>query len=321
MTYRLWPSIAITGHHVVFFSLAKKNRTENLRQSFGWNGLYLVPFFLDRVGFRIQTRSTIPRGVTHFMADSGKKLVLLVDDDDKLRYLVKTVLEIEGFQTLTASNGQEALQLLQSAQPDLIVLDIMMPVMDGWTMLKKLRSNSKFAFVPVVFLTSLGSADDQVKGFHLGADDYLPKPFRPKELSARLHKVLERQEVLRKQLEAQITGSNLATGFSLGGSIEQFGIASILTMLEGEKKSGVLKVEAPEHGKAIAFFRGGRVMSAKLMDDSSWTNQHAITRLLGWSKGTFAFTGGKVEVEDEMRTTTTHLLLEAARLIDESGRS
>jgi two-component system alkaline phosphatase synthesis response regulator PhoP len=119
---------------------------------------------------------------------SGKK-VLVVDDDIKTVELVKVYLNRDGYRVLTANNGIDALQMAREDHPDLIVLDIMMPGMNGLEVCRTLRDESD---VPIIMLTALTTDDDRLAGLNLGADDYVSKPFSPRELAARVRAVLRR---------------------------------------------------------------------------------------------------------------------------------
>jgi DNA-binding response OmpR family regulator len=105
--------------------------------------------------------------------------ILVVDDEERIVNFLRSKLKASGFEVLTASNGREGLEQAQVQEPDLIVLDLIMPGMDGLEMLKELRS---YSAVPVVILTAKDADTDRIKGLQLGADDYLPKPFNPDEL-------------------------------------------------------------------------------------------------------------------------------------------
>ncbi len=120
-----------------------------------------------------------------------KETILIIDDDADLAKIVQINLEREGYKTVVASSGVEGLQKAYSSQPDLVILDIMMPGMDGWTTCRRLREISS---VPIVMLTARGMESDIVKGLELGADDYIVKPFGAKELLARIHALLRRTE-------------------------------------------------------------------------------------------------------------------------------
>ena len=115
--------------------------------------------------------------------------ILVVDDEKHYRDLIKINLQAEGYEVLDADNGQKAIDVLSTIQPDLILLDVIMPNMDGLTTCKQIR---QFSNVPVIFLTALASEIDRVKGLNLGADDYIAKPFSAQELVARVRAVLRR---------------------------------------------------------------------------------------------------------------------------------
>ena len=119
------------------------------------------------------------------------KKILIVDDDLHQRTLVRTYAELDGFQCREAENGQAALDAVEEANFHIIVLDVMMPVMDGFETLAELR---KACSTPVIMLTARSEEYDRLFGFNLGADDYVPKPFSPKELMARIKAVLRRSE-------------------------------------------------------------------------------------------------------------------------------
>jgi two-component system KDP operon response regulator KdpE len=118
-----------------------------------------------------------------------KHLILIVDDEPPIVRLVKAKLRLDGYEVLTAARGDEALSMLQEQTPDLVVLDVMMPDMDGFETLRRIRQHSQ---VPVVMLTARGSDADKLRGLQSGADDYITKPFNPDELEARIAAVLRR---------------------------------------------------------------------------------------------------------------------------------
>jgi len=120
------------------------------------------------------------------------KTILVVDDEPRIIEAVNMNLELEGYQVSAARNGYEALQKLTEDLPDLIILDVMMPEIDGFETLRKIREVST---VPVIMLTVKGEEIDKVKGLDLGADDYVTKPFSPKELVSRVKAVLRRVEM------------------------------------------------------------------------------------------------------------------------------
>ncbi len=119
----------------------------------------------------------------------NKPLVLVVDDDHKILRLLRIELTAQGFQVIMAERGEDALQLVERQRPDMVVLDIIMPGMDGLDVLKRIRETSG---VPVILLTAKGTDSDKIQGLELGADDYLTKPFSMRELVVRLRALARR---------------------------------------------------------------------------------------------------------------------------------
>ena len=119
--------------------------------------------------------------------------VLVVDDEERIVHFLTTKLKASGYEVLTAGDGVKGLEQVHAQEPDLIVLDLIMPNMNGLEMLKELRS---FSAVPVIILSAKGADADRIQGLRLGADDYLPKPFNPDELVARI-------EAIRRRLEPE----------------------------------------------------------------------------------------------------------------------
>ena len=115
--------------------------------------------------------------------------ILVVEDEQAIRELITLTLEVEGYQVFTAGNGMEAFERFSTEKPDLVVLDLMMPTISGLEVLQELRQGSA---VPVLIVSALASEDNRVRGLELGADDYLVKPFAPRELVARVHALLRR---------------------------------------------------------------------------------------------------------------------------------
>jgi len=119
--------------------------------------------------------------------------ILVVDDEERMVRFIRLNLEHDGFQVIEAYRGHEAIQRLRDAIPDLILLDVMLPDLDGFEVLKMVREISS---VPVIMLTAKGEEDDRVRGLELGADDYVTKPFSPRELVSRVRAVLRRNETV-----------------------------------------------------------------------------------------------------------------------------
>ncbi|AUS96137.1 DNA-binding response regulator [Clostridium thermosuccinogenes] len=127
-----------------------------------------------------------------------KSKVLIVDDDVNICELVRLYLEKDGYETQTVYNGIKALEVFKEFTPSLVILDIMLPGIDGWQVCREIR---KISSIPIIMLTAKGETFDKVLGLELGADDYMVKPFEPKELVARVKAVLRRYE--HKEVDVQ----------------------------------------------------------------------------------------------------------------------
>ena len=131
---------------------------------------------------------------------NSKTSILVVDDDAHICQLVKLYLDKEGFENRAVNNGKQALEVFREFTPNLVVLDIMLPGMDGWQVCREIR---KFSSIPIIMLSARDETFDKVLGLELGADDYVVKPFEPKELIARIKAVLrryDRQDTDQEQL-------------------------------------------------------------------------------------------------------------------------
>ena len=137
--------------------------------------------------------------------------ILIVDDDRSIVELMRLYLEKEGYVCITAENGKIALQKFATEAPDLLILDVMMPEMDGWQVCREIRKNSS---TPIIMLTAKGETFDKVLGLELGADDYMVKPFETKELIARIKAVLRRTETKPDALSEEVSFPGLSVNLT-----------------------------------------------------------------------------------------------------------
>ncbi|MCX5998856.1 MAG: response regulator transcription factor [Chloroflexi bacterium] len=140
-----------------------------------------------------------------------RPLILVIDDDPAIRRLVKRSLEMEGYRTIVAGDGQTGLRLVEEEEPALVILDIMMPGMDGFQVCEQVR---RFSQVSIVMLTARGLPEDAVHGLDLGADDYIAKPFSTEELSARVKTVLRRSRFPEEMPQHAFACGKLSIDFS-----------------------------------------------------------------------------------------------------------
>jgi len=239
------------------------------------------------------------------------KRILIVDDEPAILCMVELLLVRKNHQVMQASDGAEGLRKAMRTRPDLVITDVLMPGMDGWTLVRQMRAHKELSLVPVIFLTALNTATDRVLGFRLGADDYLPKPFHLEELEIRVERVLRRSEKMQREVEED-------SAVGLKGSLSHIGASSILTILEMERKSGVLVIKGSRTGRV--FLKLGRVLDAFFDGIPEPRGAEAVYQMLTWTRGNFEFSYLDVEMEDNIKTSTTHLLMEGARLIDESDK-
>jgi len=142
---------------------------------------------------------------------SRKASVLVVDDDIRILRMMRRILELEGYRVLTASEGKTALDIFDDETPDLVLLDIMLPVMDGYTVCQRIR---EFSQVPIIMVTAKGGDEEKIEGFDAGADDYVTKPFSSNELAARVKALLRRTTLWIERPEPAFSSRELVIDFA-----------------------------------------------------------------------------------------------------------
>ena len=180
--------------------------------------------------------------------------LLIVDDDREIRDLLKRFLVKNGFRVETAADGTEMFKALEDWAIDLVVLDLMLPGEDGLSLCRRLRGSDRFADIPVVMLTAMGEEVDRIVGLEMGADDYLPKPFNPRELMARIKAVLRRTAKAASAAPVAVADTDCLTfaGFRLDPGTRT------LATTDGEP----IDLSAGEYDLLIAFLeRPRRVLS------------------------------------------------------------
>lgn len=180
--------------------------------------------------------------------------VLLVEDEKRMREIVATYFISEGYNVLEASNGLEAIEIYEQEEVDLVLLDIMMPQIDGWTVCKRLRTKSD---VPIIIITARSEDEDKLLGFDLGSDDYVTKPFSPKVLVARA-------EALLKRAQGRVTGDE---------GLVKAGDVSINTNSREVKVSGMSINLSPKEYDLLLFMmkkNKNKVMTRQMILDQVW---------------------------------------------------
>ena len=290
--------------------------------------------------------------------------ILLIDDQPLVLSALARYLEQQGYEVHTRGNGKEGVEAAEELRPDVVITDVLMPVMDGWAVLKHLRAKPEFALTPLVVLTDLDSSEHRIQGFTTGADDFVSKNTIVEELEARISRAVERSLALRQAVgidhepaksapDATVDSSeqdgdksasvsdhwNLPS-FSdaaasvappveeddddrdgesgMRGNVDQIGLASILTLLSGGDKTGVLTLTRAD-GRSVGniYLRDGVILQAQIDDEDDADQMGCFCKIMGWAGASFSFSRQKVTVEDKLKIPTEHLLMEASRILDE----
>lgn len=238
--------------------------------------------------------------------------ILVVDDDDWILSGVQAVLEAQNFEVLSAADGESGLEIALDQFPDLIITDVLMPGMDGWTFVRHLRADPRFALVPVLFLTSKGSPADRISGFQLGADDYIAKPLNLHDLPRRVMKALAQ----RHQLEAEmgVGAAPAPGGGGLKGTLDQIGMASLLSVLGTSRRSGILRLTGPDgRDEIMIYLVRGELYRIEAQGLGRLTVDEVFQQLFHWLGGSFEFLPMKLRVSNELNLSMNTLLLQGAR--------
>lgn len=234
--------------------------------------------------------------------------VLIVEDSAIQRGRVEAALRASGHRVTTAEHGLEALGKAIKDPPDVVLTDVNMPVMDGWQLLRLLRAREVTRNVPVVFLTTLGSEQDRIRGYEAGVDDYMAKPFAGEELVARLRRVVSR---------ASAEGDRESYS-GLTGDLRQVSVTSLLAFAEAERRSGLLTVRRPE-GEARVGLHRGAVISVDLPGPAPAPLLERLLAVLDYLDGRFELSELEL-IAGEESVSVQAALLEHARRADEAAR-
>jgi len=179
---------------------------------------------------------------------SDKKKILIIDDERELVALVSLHIKMSGYDVLSCANGEEGLEIAEREKPNLIILDLMLPKIYGWEVCRRLRETQETKDTPVIMLTCRAETEDKLKGFEAGADDYITKPFSPRELVARVKRVLARAEN-RFALPKRYTFGDLEINF----------VDSVVRVKDGKeeyltkKEADILKILVERTGKLLTY--------------------------------------------------------------------
>lgn len=242
-------------------------------------------------------------------ASTGPLRVVVVDDDERYRELAAEPFRKRGDSVQTTADGLEALSMCLKEPPDVILSDVHMPRMDGWQLLRLVRARPALASVPVVFLTTLDGDAERLRGYQLGVDAYIAKPYKSDELLVRVHQIVRR---------AKKAETSPAVRTTLRGELEHVAPGALLSFLEMERKTGVLLLIGSH--VARVFCREGRVIRAEVEGRARQPSREVLMTLLDWNSGQFEFSPQDVPGADEVRSPATALLLEHAKRRDENDK-
>ena len=239
--------------------------------------------------------------------------VLVVDDSVSHRIELGDVLRARGMRVRVAENGLLALSAALKKLPDVILTDVEMPQMDGWSLLRSIRQRKRLRGVPVVFLTRLSDELSRLRGYRMGADDFLPKDMPADEIAARLVGVVTRRRQLPTRADTQ----------GLRGELEHVRLGSLLAFLESERRSGALHLRRDDESSVLHLCNGAL---AKVEQLGATAHPHdRVFEMLEWARGEFDFQAAVTEdpdarsgsANDAVVTPISYLLMEHARREDE----
>ncbi len=237
--------------------------------------------------------------------------ILIVEDDSAVAKMLQARLTQMSYTVVLATNGVDALEMAWEKIPDLILLDVMMPKVNGFEVAKILRETPKTREIPIIFLTALTQVSDKVRGLGLGADDYITKPFHFEELAARISAILKRARTPSGRGESP-------TAFGMSGTLHEMSLPALLQVLGAEKKTGTL-VLTRGGARGLLAVEEGEITHALT---GSLLGEKALYHLLTWEAGEFVLEPLNRDLPPTSRVegSTSALLLEGMRRRDERNR-
>jgi CheY-like chemotaxis protein len=248
--------------------------------------------------------------------DAGPINLLLVDDAVGVRIELGDSLRDRGLRVRVAENGLVAIAAALKRPPDIILSDVEMPVMDGWTFLRMTRARQRLAHIPFVFFTRLTDDLSRLQAYRMGVEDFLSKDTSPEEVLARLHGVLARHKT-RPSVTAAASGQG---GQGLRGDLEHVKLGSLMSFLESEKRSGRLLLDNGRDRAVLEIINGALAGVENL---GNYSHAHdRVFELLDWANGSFEFAQldeSNMDRPTGEPTPMTYLLMEHARRADEAA--
>lgn len=230
--------------------------------------------------------------------------ILVIDDDVWYRERAASLMREAGHVVKTAENGVKGLGAALAFEPDLVLTDVQMPVMDGWQLVRLLRARPTLASTPVVFVTSLGSDEQRLQGYRLGVDDYIAKPFDDELLALRVQRVLDR---------ARAYPRNIIGKKALRGELSHVSLSALLTYLEIEQRTGLLLLVRSD-AIATVYLREGAVVKVDLPEDvDELEGVDRLLYLLDWDAARFELADADVSEHDTIEMSVSDVVLEHAQ--------
>lgn len=231
----------------------------------------------------------------------GLYRILVVDDEDDSILPVSAALVRAGYDVIAVKDGWEGLARARRSKPDLVLLDVRMPQMDGWTFMKFIRAHRELAAIPVIFLTAAGSAEDRERGRRLGAEAYLVKPVTNEELLGAVAAALDRRGgAARREAPAGAGPAAADPRLRMSGRMDQLGLLTLFSVLGAGERSGVLEVmKGPAGDRGRMLVRKGRVVSARVEGLRPSAGLEAIETLGKWREGAFTFIEEEVLIPED----------------------
>lgn len=218
-----------------------------------------------------------------------KKRILVVDDEESIRLICEMALQQNGFKTFSATDGSEALKIIENQNIDLILSDIFMPTMNGFQLLQSLKKDPYYNQIPVIFLTAATDNDHIIEGLQLGAEDYISKPIRIKEVIARVQMVISKVEARQQSKPQPQQGHEVKADLDVKrdnkpiGKLEEKPLIDVIAFCEANSLTGELIV-THENRRGKLVYRKGELLEVSLDDKK---DDAAIDELMSWQSGTF----------------------------------
>jgi len=232
--------------------------------------------------------------------------ILYLDNDPGMRKMISKVLTEEDYEVFAVAHARDAIKELREKNIDLVITDVLLPEIDGFQFYQIVKRHPRTSAIPFVFLTTKADEEDKLKGLKMGADDYLVKPIKPRELIAKIDMIIKRADKVKGSIE----------GATLAGNLADQGVAELVQFIDLSNQTGSLNIETPK-GAGKIFFERGKLYAANF---SEKRGQDAVWALLGEKDGTFRFQ--KLHEADlserEMFADNYAILLEGLRRQDES---